>query len=921
MKRRNKSQLRSRQRREKAFPQRRDLRKLVDYWSSTLEYADRDQGKTLPDDDDEFFGKLFGQGTKPAASSGSNQSISKLLSQIKERRFPTPLLERIARLSAPNKREIHRSKVITYCAAKNHKGQFSGDFSLNDSQRHAVHRALSTPDNDFVCVIGPPGTGKTTLLQSVIASLYVNAALKCGQTTPPIVACTGATNQSVQNVIDCFTRADIDDQVLASRWLPAVFSYGSFCISRSRSEQLAKSSSMQTSSYQQELMQGLSFSNMMHTSSYYAEAKAYYLKKAATFFDFEKSPPRSIKAVTTKLRRLLIAEHKRFLADLNTISGMGLVYWFKTVIGSASTISLQAFEKSLPALDEVNRYSMFLLAARYWEGMWLLGFSEGKARIEAARSKDEYLPTDREYWERRAMITPAFVSTLSMLPRFFHRKPGSRVPPIDYLIFDEAGQIPVDLGTALTALARRALIVGDRKQLEPMFSVESPDADRVLAAKSGLLGLANRDSDWTKLEQLGVVASSGSLMKLAENTSRFSDNGKPGAFLREQRRSVPAIVNFCNDLSYQGELIPVRKVKTTGFLPPFYFFDVKSESQQVDSSRVNYEEVYAINIWIETYRHKLLLEYGADDIADIVAVITPHKAQAEAIKSRLGKLYHGIIAGTVNSLQGAERPVVLFSSVYGENYSGKLFFDQNTNMLNVAVSRARDSFIVFGNKKLFDLNGDQPSSVLAQYLFRDYGKALEPHLTGKITPIFGTKIQIDLKDNFPNSLKEHQEILRGVLEQAKERIIIVSPTISAAAIRTDNLSALINRAINRGVRVDIVADYALTSTGDKAEISQEGLSMLRQAGASVHVLRGFDAVHAKRLGADGEIYVTGSFNWLSANRNQRSDYQKYEESTVFYGEIAHRRFFELSLWVDRAIERSKRFGDVDNNSDPSHSAG
>ena len=906
--------------RDKLFGQSRELRKIIDYWISTLEHADRDDSKKLPDDDDGFFSKLFGSETKKPSASGSIQSVLKLLTRIKERKIPTPLLERIARVSAPKKREIHRSKVITYCAAKNHKGQFSGDFSLNDSQRHAVHRALNTSENDFVCVLGPPGTGKTTLLQSVIASLYVDAALKGGRTMPPIVACTGATNQSVQNVIDCFTRADTDDQVLASRWLPAVYSYGSFCISRSRSEQLAKSESLQTSSYQQELMRGLSFSTMMHTNSYYAEAKSYYLKKAAAFFDFEKSPPRSLKVVTTKLRKLLIAEHKRFLSDLNTISGMGLVYWFKTVIGSATPISLQAFEKSLPVLDEVNRYSLFLLAARYWEGMWLLGYSKGKKMLDVAHARDEHLPTDRVFWERRAMITPAFVSTLSMLPRFFHRKSGGRIPPIDYLIFDEAGQIPVDFGTPLTALAKRALIVGDREQLEPMFSVDEKDEDRTLAAKSGLLGITNRDSEWTKLDGVGIAASSGSLMKLAENTTRFSDNGKPGAFLREQRRSVPEIVNFCNDLSYRGELIPVRKVKTTGFLPPFYFFDIKAEAQQVNTSRVNYEEVYAISIWIETYRKKLLLEYGADDIAEVVAVITPHRAQADAIKSRLGKLYQGIVAGTVNSLQGAERPVVLFSSVYGESYRGKLFFNQNTNMLNVAVSRARDSFIVFGNKRLFDPNGVEPSSVLARYLFLDYGCQLDPNLAGKISPIFGTKIKIDLEDNFPDTLKEHQEILRGVLEQAKERVIIVSPTISSGAIKSDNLAPLIRQTVSRGVKVDIVADYALTSTGDKSAISQEGLSMLVDAGANVNVLRGFDAVHAKRLGADGEIYVTGSFNWLSANRSERSEFQKYEESTVFYGETAHRRFFELSRWVDRAIERAKRFGAVDKNSDLSHSA-
>lgn len=54
--------------------------------------------------------------------------------------------------------------------------------------------------------------------------------------------------------------------------------------------------------------------------------------------------------------------------------------------------------------------------------------------------------------------------------------------------------------------------------------------------------------------------------------------------------------------------------------------------------------------------------------------------------------------GTVHALQGAERSIVIFSMVYGPNEVGNMFFDSGVNLLNVAVSRAKDSFIVFTNK-------------------------------------------------------------------------------------------------------------------------------------------------------------------------------------------------------------------------------
>ena len=72
----------------------------------------------------------------------------------------------------------------------------------------------------------------------------------------------------------------------------------------------------------------------------------------------------------------------------------------------------------------------------------------------------------------------------------------------------------------------------------------------------------------------------------------------------------------------------------------------------------------------------------------------------------------------MHSLQGDERLVVLFSSVYGENNkdSGK-FYDAGPNMLNVAVSRAKDAFIVFGDPNVFGANvADSPSGLLRQRL-------------------------------------------------------------------------------------------------------------------------------------------------------------------------------------------------------------
>ena len=56
-----------------------------------------------------------------------------------------------------------------------------------------------------------------------------------------------------------------------------------------------------------------------------------------------------------------------------------------------------------------------------------------------------------------------------------------------------------------------------------------------------------------------------------------------------------------------------------------------------------------------------------------------------------------VTIGTVHRLQGAERPIVCFSLVEGPDQAGGSFIDRDASLLNVAVSRAKRSFIVFAN--------------------------------------------------------------------------------------------------------------------------------------------------------------------------------------------------------------------------------
>ena len=86
----------------------------------------------------------------------------------------------------------------------------------------------------MLAVNGPPGTGKTTLLRSVVANLWTQAALD--EAEPPLIVAASNNNQAVTNILESFAKVDEAglDERLMGRWLPEVASYGLYCCASDR---------------------------------------------------------------------------------------------------------------------------------------------------------------------------------------------------------------------------------------------------------------------------------------------------------------------------------------------------------------------------------------------------------------------------------------------------------------------------------------------------------------------------------------------------------------------------------------------------------------------------------------------------------------------------------------------------------------
>jgi hypothetical protein len=559
------------------------------------------------------------------------------------------------------------------------------------------------------------------------------------------------------------------------------------------------------------------------------------------------------------------------------------------------------------ALDTTLRYQMFLLATHYWERRWLLEmtgeYEAGFGRTSERQSRG----AQERRWRRYAKLTPCFVSTFYMAPRFFacwegSPRDGRELPLeefIDVLIVDEAGQATPEVGGATFALAQRALVVGDTMQIQPVWGVHRA-ADEGNLAQSGL---ACTEHEHEMFARTGMSAASGSVMRIAQRQSPYAvpaaDDG--GMFLSEHRRCVPEIIGYCNALAYHGCLEPKRPFEPGYPLPRMGYAHVQGQSQRVGGSRRNPTEAGTIAAWI-TERRAFLEALPRDSkgpfkppLEDIVAVVTPFSAQAHLIRQELRKRgLNRVTVGTVHALQGGERDVVLFSSVYTcDDHGIEFFFDRDKTMLNVTVSRARDSFIVFGDMAIFDPGvPTRPSGLLAQYLFADEAN--------EIVDIRPPRRWQSLHPQPPREvagLEAHQAELRCCLARAEHAVWITSPFISANAITADGVDVQIRQAVERGVVVTCYIDARLNCDAHgERRAATRGKALLRAAGAIVRIARN---IHNKTLCVDHRLISEGSFNWLSAQRRDRGLYRRYERSLVYESASLQPR-------IDRFVDEMER---------------
>ncbi len=267
-------------------------------------------------------------------------------------------------------------------------------------------------------------------------------------------------------------------------------------------------------------------------------------------------------------------------------------------------------------------------------------------------------------------------------------KLGTAKPQFDLVIMDESGQC--NMATSLIPIVRGTdlLLVGDTNQLQPVTIVEQ-EVNEDLMLRYGV----KEEYDYIHNSILSTMLK--------------KDNNSKNILLRYHYRCGKKIASFVNQRFYEQQLRLLNEN-----LGDLTYVNVNNTYNP--SARNSYrEEAYEIAKLIKSNKYK------------DVGIVTPFVNQAALINDYLLKMgINDVKAGTIHTLQGSEKSVIIMSAGLSLK-TGKKTMDwikNNHELINVGVTRAKDRFVFVGDKEAIDLLSGKDTNdikVLSDYVYNN----------------------------------------------------------------------------------------------------------------------------------------------------------------------------------------------------------
>ena len=296
--------------------------------------------------------------------------------------------------------------------------------------------------------------------------------------------------------------------------------------------------------------------------------------------------------------------------------------------------------------------------------------------IRSRTSKRQFELFDNIEYGPLLSAFPVWLVSLNTLYRVLPLK----AEMFDLVIIDEATQC--NISSCLPALyrAKRAMIVGDTKQLRH-YSFLAKSKESQLMVKNNV-----------SLSDGGIMSyRDNSILDLALNS--LNDN-KQLAFLDEHFRSKPELIHFSNEHFYQSKLkiMQHRPCTSTGNLL------VQRVDGIRDNAGINHFEASGV---INTIKLQISDDKSAG-ISHSIGVVSPFRNQADYIAKEIEAHFsdaeiikHNIRVATPFGFQGEERDIMLISFAVDNNAKRAAAYINKADVFNVCITRARQKQYVF----------------------------------------------------------------------------------------------------------------------------------------------------------------------------------------------------------------------------------
>ncbi|WP_158963688.1 AAA domain-containing protein [Chachezhania sediminis] len=313
-----------------------------------------------------------------------------------------------------------------------------------------------------------------------------------------------------------------------------------------------------------------------------------------------------------------------------------------------------------------------------------------------------------DLWSSFFLVVPVVSTTFASVNRMF-----SRLAPeaLGWLLVDEAGQAVPQAAVGAMLRTKHAVVVGDPLQIEPVVTLPNSLTEEVCA--------------FFGIDPLKYNAPEASVQTVADAASiycaRFpigSGHRDVGAPLLVHRRCDSPMFDISNEIAYSNLMVQAKKpTPENPILGSSAWIDVQGKP---GPDKWCADEAAVLIDMIQK-----LKSGGVDADLYVVTpfVIVQDNLRREIVQSRVldgwvdnPNAWVSEHVGTVHTVQGREAGIVFF--VLGAQMSSqngaRAWAGRRPNLVNVAVTRAKASLYVIGNRQLWKSAG--VFAVLDRYL-------------------------------------------------------------------------------------------------------------------------------------------------------------------------------------------------------------